>query len=174
MAKPARNADPAGIISPARTFFATAKADMGRRLFQSKRNALLLIDVLRTYVSQGRIQLHDFVIMPDHIHLLITVKSGMSIERAMQLVKGGFSYRLKKETGYLGEVWQRGFSEVRVESEESWDQHRRYILENPVKAGLCDSSSQYPFCFTYLVNQKTRGLKPKPSSDAGGTTKVVP
>jgi len=56
--------------------------------------------------------------MPDHLHLLITVNGRMTIEKAMQLIKGGFSYRLKKESGYLGEVWQKGFSEVRVNTDE--------------------------------------------------------
>jgi putative transposase len=174
MAKPTRNADPTSIRVSARTFFVTTKASAGRRVLQSERNALLLIDVLRAYVAQERFQLDDFVIMPDHIHLLITVHSGMSVERAMQLIKGGFSYRLKKETGYLGEVWQRGFSDARIDGLESWKQHRRYIAENPVKAGLCDSPDQYPFCFTYLARQKARGLKPDFSVGAGGTTKVVP
>ncbi len=59
------------------------------------------------------------------MHLLITVGAGMSIEKAMQFIKGGFSFRLKKETGYLGEVWQRGFSEVRVDNNASFSQHRK-------------------------------------------------
>jgi putative transposase len=49
--------------------------------------------------------------MPDHVHLLITISGDSTIERVMQFIKGGFSYRLKRELGYLGEVWQRGFSE---------------------------------------------------------------
>ena len=174
MAKPIRNADPANIRSSERAFFVTTKASAGRYLLQSERNALLLIEVLRTYVAQGRFQLHDFVIMPNHIHLLITVNSGMSVERAMQLIKGGFSYRLKKETGYLGEVWQRGFSDARINSSESWEQHRRYIAENPVRAGLCVAADQYPFCFAYLANQKARRLKPDFPAGTGGTTEVVP
>jgi putative transposase len=50
-------------------------------------------------VAAGKFRLHDFVVMPDHLHLLITVGSGMTIEKAMQFIKGGFSYRLKKECG---------------------------------------------------------------------------
>jgi hypothetical protein len=38
----------------------------------------------------------------------------------MQLIKGGFSYRLKREFGYQGEVWQRGFSEVRIRDGQSF------------------------------------------------------
>jgi putative transposase len=98
---------------------------MGRALLQSERNAKLLIDVLRSYVTAQKFRLHDFVVMPDHLHLLITVDGDTTIERAMQFIKGGFSYRLKKDFGYVGEVWQRGFSEVRVDDRECLLQHRK-------------------------------------------------
>jgi putative transposase len=73
MAQPARNASQANILNPARIFFATTKTSMGRRLLQSNRNAELLIDVLRSLVVERHFYLHDFVVMPDHLHLLITV-----------------------------------------------------------------------------------------------------
>jgi hypothetical protein len=56
-------------------------------------------------------------------------------------------YGLTKEFGHLGEVWQRGFSEVQVLGRESFMRHRAYIAANPVKAGLVESSEQYPYCF---------------------------
>jgi putative transposase len=91
MAHPARNACPETILSSARVFFATTKTSMARRLLQSERNAMLLIDVLRSNVAAGKFQLHDFVIMPDHLHLLMTLPGDIAIEKAMQLIKGGFS-----------------------------------------------------------------------------------
>jgi len=132
---------------------------MGRRLLQSERNALLFVDVLRSYVAAGKFQVHDFVVMPDHVHLLLTVGSDMTIERVMQFIKGGFSYRLKKEFGYSGEVWQRGFSEVRVEDKQSFLRHREYIAENPVKAGLAESPEKFPYCLNYLARKKAAGAK---------------
>jgi putative transposase len=157
MAHPARNACPETILSGARVFFATTKTSMARRLLQSDRNAMLLIDVLRSNVATGKFQLHDFLIMPDHLHLLMTLPGDVAIEKAMQLIKGGFSYRLKKEFGYQGEVWQRGFSEVRVSDQESFLLHREYIVQNPVKAGLVDTAEQYPYCYSYLARKKLRG-----------------
>ena len=147
MARPARNALPDNILSSARTFFATTKTSQGRALLQSERNARLMIDVLRSYVTAGKFRLHDFVVMPDHLHVLLTVGDGMTVERAMQFIKGGFSYRLKKECGYWGEVWQRGFSETRVEDRQSFMKHRDYIAANPVKAGLVDSPGGVPLLF---------------------------
>jgi putative transposase len=159
MAIPRRNASAEDILRPARTFFITTRTDAGRQLLQSERNAGLLIDVLRSLVSEKAFELHDFVIMPDHVHLLITVGTGMTVEKAMQLVKGRFSYRLKKEFGDLGEVWQRGFSELHVLNSQSFTQHRTYIAMNPVKAGLAMAPGEYPFCHEYLVNQKASKLR---------------
>ena len=60
---------------------------------------MLLVDVLRSYMAAGKFRIHDFVIMPNHLHVLLTVGNDMSIEKAMQFIKGGFSYRSKKSTG---------------------------------------------------------------------------
>ena len=180
MAKPDRNASPNAILTPARVFFATTKTSMGRRLLQSERNAGLLIDVMRSLIAEHRFKLHDFVVMPDHLHVLLTVEDGMTIEKAMQLIKGRFSRRLTQEFGYLGEVWQRGFAEMQVINRESFLQHRQYIAMNPVKAGLVDSPEQYPFCFEFMAKQKSgrnkqAGAKAQPFlSGIDGTTEVVP
>ena len=111
MAQPGRNSSPENILNPRRCFFATTRTSMSRRLFQTERNAGLLIDILRALVSEHKFRLLDFVVMPDHVHLLMEIDSTMTVEKAMQLVKGRFSYRLKHEFGFVGEVWQRGFSE---------------------------------------------------------------
>ena len=121
---------------------------------QSERNANLLIDVLRSYVAARKFQLLDFAVMPNHLHLLITVSGGMTIETAMQLIKGRFSYRLRKEFGYQGEVWQAGFSEVRADNKESVAAYREYISQNPVKAGLASEPGEYPYCYGYLAKKK--------------------
>jgi putative transposase len=132
---------------------------MGRALLQSERNAMLFIETWRSYVAARKFQVHDFVVMPDHVHLLLTVHGDMTIEKAMQFIKGGFSYRLKKEFGFSGEVWQHGFSEVRVNDRESFLKHQEYIAENPMKAALTDSPNEFPYCFTYLAMRKAAGAK---------------
>jgi putative transposase len=159
--KPLRHSAASAILSSNRTFFVTTKTSMGRRLLQSERNASLFIEVLRSYVAAKKFQVHDFVVMPDHVHILLTVGAEVSIERAMQLIKGDYSYRLKTEAGYAGEVWQHGFSEVRVDDQRSRQMHHEYIARNPVKAGLVESPEMFPYCFTYLSRQKQQGPKPK-------------
>jgi putative transposase len=159
--KPPKRSHAGAILSSRRTFFVTTKTSMGRRLLQSERNASLLVDVLRSYAADRKFKVHDFVVMPDHVHILLTVEGNMTIERAMQFIKGGFSYRLKKESGYPGEVWQRGYSEVRADDLQSQERYREYMSANPVKAGLANSPEEFPYCFTYLVRSKQQGLKPE-------------
>jgi putative transposase len=154
MAHPARNAAPANILNPSRFFFATTRTSMGKRVLQTERNAGLLIDVLRSLVMERKFKLHDFVIMPDHVHILIEVGFDMTIEKAMQLIKGRFSRRLSKEFGYKGEIWQRGFAEVQVMNQQNFEAHRAYIAENPIKAGLVASTEEYSFCFCSQARKK--------------------
>lgn len=163
--KPLRRSGLNPTSANARTFFVTIKTSMSRRLLQSERNAMLFVEVLRSYAAAKKFRVLDFVVMPDHVHLLLTVEAGMTIERAMQFIKGGFSFRLKKETGYCGEVWQRGFSEVRVENQLSLKNHRYYIAQNPVKAGLANSPGEFPFCFSSFVERRKRRLKPGPQTE---------
>ncbi|MGB8259846.1 MAG: transposase [Terracidiphilus sp.] len=158
----------------ARTFFTTTRTAAGRSLFQTERMALLFIDVLRAQMRSGKMRIHDFVVMPNHVHILLTVPAETTLEKAMQLIKGGFSFRAGKELGFKGEVWQRGYSDVLVDNEVSFEQHREYIANNPVKAGLVQSPDEYPYGSLFLKKQKHAGAKAQVLEHAIGTTEVVP
>jgi putative transposase len=134
----------------------------------------LFIDVLRSTMRSGRAVVHDFVVMPTHVHILMTVPGDMSLEKAMQLIKGGFSFRAKKELGFQGEIWQRGFSDVRIVDEQSFQLHREYIDKNPVKAGLANSPEDYPYGSAYLKKRKRAGAEAQSHLRRSGTTEVVP
>jgi len=93
-------------------YFITTSTFQKRSLFQTERMARLFLEVLFHYRQQGKYLLHEFVVMPDHFHLLIN--PAVTLERALQLIKGGFSYRARKELGVGCEVWQASFYDRRV------------------------------------------------------------
>jgi putative transposase len=126
------------------TYFITADCWEKKRLLQSERMANLLIDVLYHYRAQKKYLLHEFVVMPHHIHLLIT-PTDSTLERTMQLIKGGFSFRAGKEFSMKAEIWQTSFHDRRVRDAEEYAQFRRYIHDNPVKAGLASTPEQWPY-----------------------------
>jgi hypothetical protein len=114
--------------------------------------------------------------MPDHFHLLIT--STTSLELAIQCLKGGFSFRAKRELGWTGEVWIAGYADHRIRDNEDFELHLAYIANNPVKAGLVERTEQYTYSSTngsFALDAFPRGLKPQDSSSAaGGAAKAAP
>ncbi len=61
------------------------------------------------------------------------------------MIKGGFSFRAKKETGFQGEIWQRGFTDEFVVDVEGYRARCAYIRQNPVRAGLARVPEEYPY-----------------------------
>jgi putative transposase len=159
MSKLARPSNPEHASVAPRTFFVTTQTAGRRHLFQTERMANLLIEVLRDQMRAKRFVVHHFVIMPDHVHLLITVPAEMSIEKAMQFIKGNLSIRAGRDFGFHGEIWQRGFSDVQVLDQLSFQQHRDYIDDNPVKAGLVNSPTEYQYGSAFLRAKKQAAAK---------------
>jgi putative transposase len=139
----------------------------GRRaLFQKERWARLLIDTLYHYRGTAYL-LHAFVIMPDHIHVVLTPRT--SLEKAVQFIKGGFSYRAKKELRSNLEVWQKGFSDHRIRDASDYCIHRIYVQQNPVRKNLCEGAGEYPYSSAYSgfeLGPVPQGLKPANAEDS--------
>lgn len=131
-----------------RTYFLTAVAAQRRRLFQTDANANLLLQLFRDDRAKERDQLHAFVLMPDHIHLILTPGPNVSIEKAVQFIKGGFSFRLKSKMP----VWEESFKKLRMTDRATYESHLRYIHENPVRAHLCERAEDFPFSSAAITN----------------------
>lgn len=131
-----------------RTFFITAVAANRRRLFQTDANANLLLQLFNDDRAKGRYQLHAFVLMPDHIHVLLTPAENVSLEKAVQFIKGGFSFRLKSRMP----VWEDSFAKHRIEDARDMKVHRDYIHANPVRAHLCAAAENFPHSSASLTD----------------------
>jgi putative transposase len=122
-----------------RTFFVTANTANRRRLFQVSSNVKLLLDLIREDRARGRYQVHAYVVMPDHIHLLLTPAPNVSLEKAMQFIKGGFSFRLRSKM----KVWQESFRWEGMKDARDYEAHRDYIQANPVRKNLCERAEDF-------------------------------
>jgi putative transposase len=130
-----------------------------RALFQNERWARLFIETLYHYRGSAYL-LHEFVVMPDHFHILLTPLT--SLEKAVQFIKGGFSYRAKKELGSNMEVWQKGFSDHRIRDARDYDEHVLYIHENPVRKHLSERAEEYEYSSAHVgfeLDEVPQGLK---------------
>ena len=118
------------------TYFITTGTHNRRRLFQVERNAALLLETIDHY--RASYLLHAYVVMPDHLHLIVT-PTDITLERTMQLIKGGFSHRLASKLP----VWQRGFTDHRIRDAADYNIRRNYLHQNPVEARLSQSPESY-------------------------------
>ncbi len=85
----------------------------------------------------------------------------MTLERAVQFIKGGFSFRAKKELGFLGEIWQTSFYDHRVRDGEEYSRFRHYIHMNPVRRGLVPIPEEFPYSSAILnLDEVPQWLKP--------------
>ena len=160
---PRRPAD--NVKAGKRTFFVTSRTAEGKALLQTDRMADLFADVLRAYMREGKFTVHDFVVMRNHVHLLISLGADMTIEKAMQLIKGNFSYRARTELGLKSEIWQLGFTDRQVRDEQSFRSYQLYIYNNPVKAGMARTAEEFPHGALYLRRRRAQGLKPPQSKE---------
>src|SRR5579863_1223178 len=146
--------------SNGQTYMVTSSTWGRRALFSREVWARLLIHTLFHYRGSAYL-LHEFVVMPDHIHVLLTPIT--SLEKAVQFIEGGFSYRAKKEVGSNLEVWQKGFSDHRIRDASDYRIHQLYIQQNPVRRHFCERPEEYPFSSARAeleLDPAPQGLKP--------------
>jgi len=147
----------------------------GRRaLFRAEPWARLLIDTIYHYRGTAYL-LHEFVIMPDHLHVIFTPQT--SLEKAVQFIKGGFSFRAKKELGSNLEIWQKGFSDHRIRDASDYAIHKAYVQQNPVRKNLCSRAEDYPYSSAHAgfeLDDVPQGLKPVALAAAAGAAKAAP
>lgn len=156
------------------TYFIGSQTAERKPLFRNERWARLMLDCIYHYCSKAYL-LHEFVVMHDHFHLLITPMG--ALEKAAQFVKGGFSYRAKKELEYPWEVWQRGFSDHRIRNAADYDEHVTYIHMNPVRKGYCRRPEEYPYSSAFPgfeLDPVPQGLKPHALAISNGAAEAAP
>jgi putative transposase len=137
-------------------YFVSTQTAGRKPFFRHEKWARLMLDVLKHYDGIGY-KLHAYVLMPDHLHLLITPSE--TLEKSVQLIKGGFSFRAKRELEWKFDIWQQGFTDRCIRDEEDWNRHLEYIRANPIEARLVEDSVLYEF--TDFPNAKfPQGLKP--------------
>jgi putative transposase len=148
------------------TYFVTANVLDKKSLFQVEKIAWHFIEVLFDYRTAGKYLLHDFVVMPDHLHLIITPR-GITLERAMQLIKGGFSFRFNRKLKTRRDPWQPSFHDRRVRDAVEYQRFREYIHQNPVKRGLAKTPQEFAFSSAnplFVLDPVPQRLKPMSSA----------
>ena len=149
--------------SPGWTYFVTTKTWQGRSIFQVHEVADILIDKLLEYRKRGSYLLHEFVVMPNHLHVILTPQGSVTLEKAIQLIKGGSSREIHIARGNEIQIWQSGFHESRLRDFADYRRKLDYIWFNPVTAKLVERPQDWPSSSAsgnYPLEPVPQGLKP--------------
>ncbi len=144
------------------TYFVTTKSWENTFWFQAVRAAEIVVGKMLEYRDKGNYLLHDFVLMPNHLHLILTPTSA-SLEKCMQMIKGGSSFEIHRVRGSKIQVWQSGFHESRVTDWMDYKKKADYIRFNPVAARLVERPELWPYGSAsgkFSQDPIPQGLKP--------------
>lgn len=127
------------------TFFITANTWGRRALFLTESLGRLFLDVLYHDRNKARYKLHEFTLMPEHFHLIVTPGENTSLERMGQWIKGGFSYRVGTDLLNPMEIWQPGFADHHIRDARNDEIYRTSIFQNAVQRGLAERAEDYKY-----------------------------
>ncbi len=130
---------------PGGTYFITTETWQRRPIFRNSAAAGIVPKKTLEYRDRGFFLVHAYVVMPDHMHVILTPGQTTTLEKAVQLIKGGSSREIKKTLRARFPVWHTGFTEHQIVDEDDFDRHVRYIHQNPVAARLANCPEDYPF-----------------------------
>lgn len=124
-------------------YFVTTDTWERRKLFLTPTWAKVLLEQILSCRERGFLKLHAFVIMPDHVHILLTLGAETTVEKALQMIKGGSSHRIKAELGSSFPIWHAGFHDHWIRDDNEYRTRFAYIRTNPVAARLVSLPEEY-------------------------------
>jgi putative transposase len=145
------------------TYFVTSRTWEGRAIFKTEPPCEIFTESLFHYRDEGAYKLHEFVLMPDHFHVLLTLGDDITLECTVQFIKGGSAKRIREALLFRFPVWQRGFSDHRIRDAADYNVRLHYVAQNPVKKHLATGPSEYRWSSAsgaFQMDEWPQGLKP--------------
>jgi putative transposase len=124
-------------------YFVTTDTWQRRQIFKKPEAARILVGQLLECRDRGFYKFHSFAVMPEHLHILLTPSEETSLEKAMMMIKGGASHKIKKQLQYQSPIWMEGFHDRWIRDLTEYRLRMQYIEQNPVKAGLAARAADY-------------------------------
>ena len=111
--------------------------------FESFQLGRLVVRELRSAHEDGLVRSLAWVVMPDHLHWLVGLQQG-SLSELMRRIKSNSARAVNRQLGLHGRLWQDGYHDRAFRREEDLQVVARYIVANPLRAGLVSRVGDYP------------------------------
>ena len=132
-------------VRQAGVYFVTTDTWQKHPLFINTVLANIVVEQILNCRDRGFYELHAFVLMPDHLHVLLTLAEKTTIEKAIQMIKGSAAHRIGLEKPQTMPIWHAGFHDRWMRNAEEYRGCKRYIEQNPVEAKLSETPEAYAY-----------------------------
>lgn len=135
---------PSLIHFPGALFHITSRGNNKEDIFLEERDFRRYLKNIDSCQRKAPFELYAFVLMPNHLHLLIQVKKH-SIDKIMQVIQTGYTMYFNKRYNHIGHVFQGRYQSFLVDKETYLLELLRYIHLNPIRAGIVKTLGNYPW-----------------------------
>ena len=123
----------------------TANCEKRRRVFEQEPAARIVMTEFEKRSSETCCVNLAYVVMPDHIHWMFQLTDAGDLSQVVARTKGRSAFQIGQTSGSRGRIWQPGFYDHAVRREEDLENLAKYLIHNPVRAGLVAKPNQYPY-----------------------------
>jgi len=158
---------------PGNIHFVTARTYNRQPIFNKDKCCEIFLDNLAIYRNKFKFKIYAYVIMPDHVHMLIypnytplrvspnsfgaelrektpnefgVTPKESNISYILKNIKGCSAREINKYLNGEGSIWLKGFYDFNIFSDQKFEEKLSYIHQNPLKAGLVTDISEYKYC----------------------------
>lgn len=130
---------------PGQPYHIISATNTRRPMFADPVAARTVVLTMRRMQENGWLHSHAWVLMPDHLHWLFTLGERADLSATLNRFKSASAHAVRELYPDTTHVWQSGFFDHGVRSDEDLRSIARYIVANPLRAGLCQSVGDYPW-----------------------------
>ncbi len=130
--------------TPSQEYFVTTVVNKRYPVFENFTTARMLISHLPILEQELNVKWLAWVVMPDHFHALLRLEGNSGLSETIRRLKGRSARQLDQYLNHAGRFWQPGFYDRALRSEDDRLQIARYIVANPLRAGLVEHIGNYP------------------------------
>jgi REP element-mobilizing transposase RayT len=143
-------------------------AGRGSCILRDSRVAAIVVENWHHHAG-SRYDLGAWVVMPNHVHVLIRVHAGQPLDCIVHSWKSYTAKQIAKEKAVATPIWQPDYWDRFIRDERHWLSAKSYIEQNPVAAGLAARSEDWPWSSAYQVREEAGGPPAVPGAASGST-----
>lgn len=137
----------------------TIRGNNKQAILKTEDDKMAFLETLNKYKNYFKFKLFGFVLMDNHVHLVLEVKETKNISTVMQAIALSYSQKFRHKYNYTGYVWQGRFRSNIIEKDEYIIDCLNYIHNNPVRANIVQNISDYIWSSYHFYNSDMNLLK---------------